>query len=81
MSKPLNLDGQKFGDWIVLSTEIKLCGKKTNSICTCRCSCGKIKEVRATFLKKVDQVDASLVQVEKKIKNTVKVIQMNTKYL
>ena len=50
--KPLNLDGQKFGDWIVLSTEIKLCGKKTNSICTCRCSCGKIKEVRATFLKK-----------------------------
>ena len=45
-----NLNGQKFGNWTVLSTEIKLCGKKTNSICMCRCSCGKIKEVRATLL-------------------------------
>ena len=55
MSKPLNLDGQKFGEWLVLSTEIKLHGKtkpRTASFCTCKCTCGIIKEICAYDLKR-----------------------------
>lgn len=45
-----NLNGQKFGNWTVLSTEVKLYSKRLCSVCTCKCNCGKIKEVRATAL-------------------------------
>ena len=56
MSKPLNLDGQKFGEWLVLSTEIKLHGKtkpRTASFCICKCTCGIIR-IRTDKTQKVE---------------------------
>ena len=51
MSKLIDLTGQKFGEWTVISKsnyKKKDCG---NTFWTCKCSCGTTKDIRGTDLR------------------------------
>lgn len=49
MAKRLQLDGQRFGRWLVLRTERD---KNNKSLCVCLCDCGNYKNVSAYELKR-----------------------------
>ena len=71
MSKIINLNGQKFGKWLVLERDLS---KKETTYWICQCECGTIKSVCGSSLRKGTSQSCGCAKIEKSRENNGKFI-------